>query len=99
MFLLAAADRLHDLDAVAFLHDMCGVLAARHDLAIAFDRDPALAVAGELQQLRDAGRGRQLQRLAVEGDADGFSAHGRNDSAPFALRRRVLMERRTLCSG
>src|SRR5690606_8044855 len=43
---LTAAERVHDLDTVAFGQFMGGVHAARNDLSVDLDRDPALAEPG-----------------------------------------------------
>src|SRR5258706_16144351 len=64
-FTLASADRDHDLDAVALREALVGKAAARHDLAVALDRQ---ALAGELElveELRDRGRSIELARCAV----------------------------------
>ena len=48
----AAADRLDDFDPIALGQDAFLWRLPGHDFAIDFDRDPALAVAGGLQQGR-----------------------------------------------
>src|SRR5690348_14343455 len=46
----AAADRVHDLDAIAVGEPMLGMAAARDDLAVDFDRDAPRRVARGLEQ-------------------------------------------------
>ena len=63
----AAADELHDLDAVALGQGGMGVLGARHDLEVALDRHLARVQPQLLRQGRD-GRSRHLPGLAVDFD-------------------------------
>jgi hypothetical protein len=65
---LPASNRLHDLDLVAVVEPVLRVLAARDDLAVDFDGDPALAVAGFREQGGDGGCRLAFARLAVERD-------------------------------
>ncbi len=59
---------MHDLDAIAGLQDVPGMAAARDDLAIDLDRDPAFAQAFGCQQGAQGGPGREVTFLAVEVD-------------------------------
>lgn len=66
--IFAAADRLHDLDAIAVGEDVRRMRAAGHQLAVHFDRDSATDL--ELREQLAEGRGvGQLPRAAVEEDA------------------------------
>lgn len=69
---LAAADRHDDFQLVAVLQSMRGVLTARHDVAIFFQRNAFAGVAQFFDQCRDAARIRQLARCAVDLNSNHF---------------------------
>lgn len=62
----AAANGDDDFDTVSFRQDGFRVAAARHDLAIAFDRDALARVAQELDQFRHRKTIREPAGFAVE---------------------------------
>src|SRR5688500_8123852 len=84
---LAPSHGDHDLDAVALDQELVGEAAARHDLAVALDRE---ALAGELERfedLRHGGRRGELARCAVHEDAD-RCGHGKSIERSSPPRRR-----------
>ena len=77
----------NDLDPVTGLDRRFGMSGARHDLAVAFDRDPFAGKAEVGNQLIDAGTGRDGVGLAVEDDFHrAIVGEGALAAAPFAAR-------------
>ncbi len=64
--LSAAADGMHDFDLVAFGQHRRGMLAARYDVAIELDRQPAPSQFQALQQIGHRLTVRELVALAVQ---------------------------------
>src|SRR5690606_8549707 len=65
---LTAAERVHDLDAVAFGQLVGGMQAARNDLSVDLDRNPSLAESGLGVQRGDGARPRKLVAGAIQLD-------------------------------
>src|SRR5258705_7351006 len=70
-FTLASSHRDDHLDAVAVGEALVAEAAARHDLAVALDRQPATGERELVQQLGEGERGGKISRGAVECDANG----------------------------
>src|SRR5690625_4551694 len=64
----AAADRVHDFDAVALVEHLFTMPAVRNDLAIDLDGDATPGKTGVFQQLADRGRAGTLTGAAIECD-------------------------------
>ena len=62
----AAADRDHDFQAVAVIKHGFGILAARNDFAIPFDRHTLALQVERLDQPGDRQAGGELPRFAVD---------------------------------
>ena len=68
---LTASDRADDLQLVAIMQSRVGELAARHDLAVAFDRQALASEAELVDQFCDAELWRiELPGIAVDGELD-----------------------------
>src|SRR5258706_2051627 len=67
----ATPHRDHDLDTVAVDERLGCEAAARHDLAVALDREPAPGKGELVDQLGEGERGGEFPRRTVEHDADG----------------------------
>ena len=65
-FTLAAADRDDNFQAVAVRQHLLGKLAARNDLAVAFQRDALTAQLHLFEQCGDADRRFEMARFAVD---------------------------------
>src|SRR5690606_25961368 len=79
----AAAQGVDHFDPVARRQRMGGMAAARHDLPVDLDRDPAPGQALGLQQRCDGGSGREAPRLSVEHDVHGTGlSHPAAPAAP-----------------
>jgi hypothetical protein len=68
----AATDRDDDFQLVAVGQDGIGMLAARHDLAVAFDGQPFAGQAEVFQQQGKGGSALEGMRLAVDGESGNF---------------------------
>lgn len=60
--------RMHDFDAIIFQQHMRVMTAARHDLAIDFDRNTSLGQSFELQEPFDRAVAIKLARVAIQSD-------------------------------
>src|SRR5258706_5463638 len=69
-FTLASSDRDHDLDAVARGKALVLEATARHDLAVALDRETPPGERELVEQLGEGERGGEFARLPVQGHLD-----------------------------
>jgi hypothetical protein len=70
---------MHDLEHIAILNGSFPEGGARHDLAVAFDRDLGRVKTQLPQHARDADAGRHVARVAVESDLQAtVSRHNRH---------------------
>src|SRR6266545_7271708 len=87
----AAADRDDDFELVAVRDRVCGKLAARNDLAVAFDSDALARKAEAVDQLRERERLVELTAFAVQSHGNHCGWRLLQLGLPFATLSRVCV--------